>query len=236
MAEPEYCPVSMGAAIVAERWNLLIIREILTGATRFNDIHRGLPGLSRTLLSQRLRVLQHNGLVEPVARGRPEPGGYRLTPAGEDLRGVLTALGTWAVRWQFPEPRDNQLNPHLLLWRMRSGLARDRLPAQRVVIEFSFEDRQTEHGWLILDGDDSSICARSPMFEVDVYAAASSRRWHEIWFGHRSLRESISNGDVVLTGRNELTRQFADWFSRSPFADQVAAHRSATPATEQVHR
>jgi DNA-binding HxlR family transcriptional regulator len=231
-ATPEYCPVSVAADIVAERWNLLIIREMLTGASRFTDIHRGLPGLSRTLLSQRLRVLQRSGLVEQFAAAESEAAGYQLTEAGADLRGVLGELGVWAVRWRFPEPSDDQLNPHLLLWRMRSGLAHDRMPPRRVVIEFRFENARPEYGWLIADGDDSSICARSPLFTVDVYATASSRVWHEIWFGHRSLRESIGNGDVTLSGHKKLTGQFVDWFRLSEFAGEVAArHAASTTST-----
>jgi DNA-binding HxlR family transcriptional regulator len=228
---PEYCPVSMGADVVAERWNLLIIRELLTGAQRFNDIHRGLPGLSRTLLSQRLRMLQRCGLVESLPTGGDSScAGYRLTEGGSDLRAVLEALGTWAVRWRFPEPGDDQLNPQLLLWRMRCGVAQERLPARRVVIEIGFEADRSERGWLILDGDDSSLCTRDPMFDVDVYANASSRVWHEIWYGHRSLRESIGNREVLLSGDEDLVADFADWFLRSRFAGEVEAQRSAESA------
>ena len=213
----------MGAEIVAERWNLLIVRELLTGARGFNDIHRGLPGLSRTLLSQRLRTLRGFGLVTPAADG------YELTEAGFELRTVLEALGTWSVRWRFPGPDDDQLNPHLLLWRMRAGLAHDRLPPRRVVIEFDFEGaeagRRPEKAWLIADGADSSVCTRDPLFDVDLYASAPSRVWHEIWYGHRSLRASISAGDVRLSGETPLVQGFPDWFTLSRFAGHVAESR-----------
>lgn len=221
-APPEYCPVSMGAEIVAERWNLLIIRELLTGARRFNDIHRGLPGLSRTLLSQRLRTLRGHGLITAAA---DPTDGYQLTDAGRDLSTVLEALGSWSVRWRFPEPDGAQLNPHLLMWRMRGGLAHDRLPPRRVVIEFTFTDDagdRPERVWLIADGEDSSVCTRDPLFDIDVFATASSRVWHEIWYGRRSVRESISGGTVRLSGEKHLVAGFVDWFGLSPFAGQVA--------------
>lgn len=223
---PEYCPVSMGAEIVGERWNLLIIRELFTGARRFNEIHRGLPGLSRTLLSQRLRALQTFGLIR--AADEADSSGYELTDAGEDLGPVLKALGSWSVRWRFPAPVQGQLNPHLLLWRMRAGLAHDRLPPRRVVIEFSFigdTDELSERAWLIADGDDSSLCTRDPLFDVDVYATASSLVWHEIWYGRRSLRSSISNGALQLAGERFLVLRFADWFTLSEFAAEVAEDR-----------
>lgn len=225
----EYCPISMGTEVVAERWNVLIIREMIVGARRFNDIHRGLPGLSRTLLSQRLRTLQRYGLVEPLGAGEATGGGYRLTEAGLELRPVLEAIGSWAVRWRFPEPQDDQLNPRLLLLRMQSGLAREHLPNRRIVIQFSFENDRPLQGWLIADRDDSTVCARDPLFGVDVYASASTRAWHEIWYGYRSLRESIANGDVILCGEKDLLTQFEKWFHLSHFADEVAAvHRAGT--------
>lgn len=222
-ASPEYCPVSMGAEIVAERWNLLIVRELLTGAHRFNDIHRGLPGLSRTLLSQRLRMLHTAGLVEPLPPTDGGPPGYGLTEAGEGLRVVLLALGTWAVRWRFPRPSDEQLNPGLLLWRMRSKLVHDRMPNRRIVIEFAFESAHTERGWLIADSANSSVCARDPLFGVDVYASATSTLWHEVWHGHRSLPEAVRHGEIALSGERELTAGFAGWFGLGEFTREVAA-------------
>jgi DNA-binding HxlR family transcriptional regulator len=226
-AAPEYCPVSMSAELLTERWNLLIVRELLSGAERFNDIHRGLPGLSRTLLSQRLRQLQRAGLVAALEPGEHGTAGYRLTEAGFALRTVLEALGSWAVQWRFPRPTEGQLNPHLLLWRMRSGLVLDRLPAGRTIVQLTFSDTRTHHGWLVLDGVNSSVCARDPLFDVDLYASARSEVWHEWWFGHRSIQGSIHSGEVVLSGRKELADRFPDWFRLSPFAAEVAAQPAA---------
>ncbi|HEX4253317.1 MAG TPA: helix-turn-helix domain-containing protein [Pseudonocardia sp.] len=226
---PEYCPVSMSAELLTERWNLLIVRELLSGAERFNDIHRGLPGLSRTLLSQRLRQLQRAGLVTALEPGERGTAGYRLTEAGVALRTVLEALGSWGVRWRFPRPSEGQLNPHLLLWRMRSGLVLDRLPVGRTTVQLTFEGAKAHHGWLVLDGANSSVCARDPLFDVDLYASAPSEVWHEWWFGHRSIRGSIQRGEVVVTGRRELADQFPGWFQLSPFAAEVAASTATQP-------
>lgn len=221
-APPEYCPVSMGADLIAERWSLLIVREMLTGADRFNDIHRGLPHVSRTLLSQRLQALQRAGLVDRVAETESHSR-YRLTAAGADLVPVLEAIGAWTVKWRFPEPRDDQLNAHLLLWRMRAGLVRERLPKRRVVVEFTFDGTPPEHGWLLLDGENSSICARPPSFDVDLYARASSTTWHEAWHGHRSIHEAIDEGAIQLLGDVELAARFPEWFTLGRLAGQVAA-------------
>lgn len=219
----------MGAEVAAERWNLLIIREMIVGACRFNEIHRGLPGLSRTMLSSRLRRLERHGLVERLPTGESSHGGYRLTEAGADLWGVLEALGRWAVRWSFPEPRDDQLSPYLLLWRMRSGIETGCLPDRRVVVKFDFDDPEPVCGWLVVNGADSSVCTRDPMFEVNLHARASSRVWHEVWYGHRSIRDAIANGNLDLSGDDDLIAQFVDWFRLSPFADAVARQHSAAP-------
>lgn len=227
----------MGAEILAGRWNILIIRELLMGNQRFNDIHRGLPGLSRTLLSQRLRFLQHHGLIEPLAKSDPGTGtggGYRLTEAGAELDCVLKALGCWAVRWRFPEPRDDQLNPHLLLWRMRSSLVPECLPGRRIVVEFVFEDRRIERGWLIVNGEDSSVCIQDPMLGIDLYARGPSRLWHEIFNGHRLLTESIDDGQIVVCGENDLTTQFPTWIEPTYFAEYVRAQHAADQSRETL--
>lgn len=211
----------MGAEIIAEPWNLLIIREMIVGASRFNEIHRGLPGISRTMLSKRLRRLEKYGLVESTLDADTQSAGYCLTEAGADLWGVLEALGSWSVKWRFPRPQLDQLNPTLLLWRMRSGLAYECLPDRRVVVEMIFDGDPPQHGWLLLDGADSSACIHNPMFDVDLYASARSSVWHEIWYGYRSLPDSIRHGEVELTGDEHLVSQFASWFRLSFFADQV---------------
>ncbi|GEL26897.1 HxlR family transcriptional regulator [Pseudonocardia sulfidoxydans NBRC 16205] len=222
-AGPEYCPVSMAATVLCERWNLLIIRELYVGARGFNDIHRGLPGLSRTLLSQRLRALQQSGLVESVAGNR----GYRLTERGADLEDVLVAVGNWGVRWAFPEPADERLDPHLLMWRMRLGLRSEALPDQRVTVELIFEQgREQVRGWLVLDGEDSSVCTRDPMFDVDVHARAKSEVWYSVWYGHRGWSEVLEDGEMELSGRPALLRDFPTWFRRSDFAPRVAERRA----------
>ncbi|WP_255426951.1 helix-turn-helix domain-containing protein [Pseudonocardia sp. C8] len=225
---PEYCPISIGSAILAERWNILIIRELLAGHHTFNSIHRGLPGLSRTLLSSRLRSLQRSGLVEPLAPGEPgEPGrtGYALTRAGAELEQILDEIGRWAVRWHFPEPRPDQLRPHLLLWRIRNSLAHECLPGRRVVVEFIFDGEREERGWLILNGADSSACVSAPMFDVDIYARGLSSVWHEVYNGHRNLHDSLEDGKIELLGDASLLDEFPKWIQVGRFADYVASQR-----------
>jgi DNA-binding HxlR family transcriptional regulator len=220
----EYCPVSIGANLVGDRWSLLIIRELIQGSTRFNEIHRALPGLSRSLLSGRLRALERHGLVEHLTG--TNAGSYRLTDAGAGLRSVLVALGAWTVRWRFPAPAQAVPDSPLLLWRMYQGLNRDKLPPHPVTVEFMFEDAEPSRGWMVLNGDASSLCMEAPSQATDVIVAGTVRVWLAVWFGHRTYDEAIESGDLVVKGPAHLVPQVRDWFDLSPLAPLVAEHRA----------
>jgi DNA-binding HxlR family transcriptional regulator len=208
----------MGVEMLGERWTLLIVRELIAGAHGFNEIHRGLPGISRTLLSQRLRHLVRVGVVRKMTEG------YRLTEAGEELRQVVGLLGSWTVRWAFPRPTPVQADPQLLLWRMRGGIVHDELPEGRTTIRFTLTDAEVTNAWLVVDRGQATLCLRDPLFEVDVYASGSTLAWYEVWYGHRTLETAQSSGEVRLEGRRPLVRRFPKWFSRSRFADEVAQY------------
>ena len=217
----EYCPVSIGAKLIGDRWALLIVRELLQGASHFNEIHRGLPGLSKSLLSSRLRSLVRQGLVEHRKEGTA--GSYHLTPAGLDLREVLLAVGLWTVRWRFPAPSAAAADSPLLLWRMFQALRYDRLPQGRVTVEFIFRDAKPDRGWLVLDGAESSLCMEPPGNGADVIVTGSVEAWLAVWHGHRSYADTIETGDLKATGPPQLTSEIRGWFDVGTFATAVAA-------------
>jgi DNA-binding HxlR family transcriptional regulator len=210
--------------VVGDRWSLLIVRELLAGAGGFNEIHRGLPGLSRSLLSSRLRGLARHGIVEH--RSGPA-GGYRLTAAGTDLWDVIHALGIWTVRWRFPPPTASDADSALLLWRIYQGLDVSRLPPYRVTVEFIFPGAEPSRGWLVLDRADSSLCMEPPGHEADLVVRGSVSAWLTIWFGHRTYTDVVAAGDLVLDGQAHLVSLLPQWFDGSPFASAVAAQRPA---------
>lgn len=216
----EYCPVAIGASLMGDRWSLLIVRELLVGASRFNEMHRALPGLSRSMLSGRLRTLERRGLVESLPDR--EGAGYRLTDAGADLRGVLVALGAWTVRWRFPPPDETVPDSKLLLWRMYQGLDRARLPARRVTVELEFDDADPNRGWLRLDGNASSLCMDPPGEAPDLVVSGSVRTWLAVWFGHRTYVAAVDEGDLIVKGSADLVSQLPNWFRLSAFAHLVA--------------
>ena len=157
----QYCPIARGAEIFAERWTPLIIRNLYLGCGSFSEILEGAPGLSRTLLSQRLKQLERLGIVEsapkPDGRGRH----YELTPAGHDLFKVCVSLGEWGAAWLEIAPE--HLDPFVALWSMCNMLRRDRLPDRRVVIRFDFTGRRRpERYWLLIEHGDTEICKDVP--------------------------------------------------------------------------
>lgn len=224
----EYCPVAIGASLLGDRWSLLIVRELIGGASRFNEIHRALHGLSRSMLSGRLRSLERHGLIEPVPDTKA--GGYQLTAAGSDLRDVLVAIGAWTVRWRFPMPSEAVPDSPLLLWRMYQGLNIDRLPDRRVIVEFDFDDAEPDRGWLHLDGVDSSLCMDPPGHPADVLIAGSVRSWLEVWFGHRTYADAVESGELVVKGSADLVSQVPQWFHLSELAGIVAERRHEADA------
>lgn len=218
----EYCPVSIGASLIGDRWTLLIVRELMVGASGFNDIHRGLPGLNRSVLSDRLRHLEHVGLLErlPIA-SHSKRHRYVLTESGRALRPVLQAIGSWTVDWRFPRPSDEQSDPTLLLWRMYQGIDQKALPDGRICIEFRFPHTDPSHGWIHADPKSSGVCLGAPERDVDLIVTAMPRVLNEVWYGYRTLPSALEAGLVEINGPQFLIAEFPRWFSRSPFADAV---------------
>jgi DNA-binding HxlR family transcriptional regulator len=226
----QYCPVAVAAELLADRWTLLIVRELMVGSHRFNEIERGLPRISRSLLSGRLRQMQHAGLVErrPLAVG--SGSGYHLTEAGEDLKPIVRELGYWAVRWAFADPRDDQIDGGLLLWWLRLAVRRDCVPPGRTVIRFRLTgETKPARAWLVMTPEEVSVCVRPPGFEDDLTVTADSRGLHRIFLGRTTLGQAMADGLVDVKGPRVLVKQLPAWFSWSPYAAEVA--RQGRPGT-----
>ena len=214
----QYCPISRAVEVLGERWTLLLVRDMLCGGTRFNDFARSNPGLSRSLLTKRLRQMVNAGIVE--RRGTE----YVLTPAGEELRDVVFGLGEWGARWQFGDPRDEELDPELLLWWAHDRLDFSVLPGPRTVLEFAFQ-RMSRRFWIVNDAAGSSVCTYDPGFDVDVRVASDLSVLYQVWFGRLDFRTALRTGAVELVGSPSIVRRIPDVFLLSPVADLVAAAR-----------
>jgi DNA-binding HxlR family transcriptional regulator len=175
----QFCPVSRAAEILAERWTPLVVRELLCGSVRFNDLQRGVPRMSSALLSRRLKELEHAGIIErrPAATGRGSE--YHPTDAGRELLPVLEGMGNWAQRWVRDDlVADQNLDPDLLMWDIRRNVGRGAMEGSgRFVVRFEFPDMPSTRRryWLVFEGDEADLCVKNPGFEVDLYVSSKVR-------------------------------------------------------------
>lgn len=220
----QYCPVAKALEILGDRWTLLIVRDMLTGTRHFNDLERGLPGISRGLLAERLRRLQQMGVVNKIDRGNGrQRTEYQLSPAGEELQAVIGSLLTWGARWAFNDPEPDDLDPILLLWWMRDRVRVDQLPKQRTVVQFDFRGAVNESYWLVLTREDVSVCLTYPGFELDVLITADLATYFQIWLGRTRFSDALNKGLVEIDAIPALVDAFPDWFAYSYAAAAVRA-------------
>ena len=219
----QYCPVARAAEIVADRWTPVLLRELLAGVERFNDLERGLPGISRGLLLQRLRHLEAAGVVARTVTGSGRTSAYQLTAAGAELQALIDTLGQWGARWAFGEPRTDELDPVLLLWFMRRRIDVAQLPPRRVVVEFAFHRTRPSRVWLVIDRADVSVCLKDPGFDPDVVVSGSLAAFYEVWLGRVPLSRASGDGRVELAGGPAIKRAFLRSLQLSPMADAVSA-------------
>lgn len=214
-----YCPVAMGSEVVADRWTPLIVRELVLGNTRFNDIARAMPGISRSLLVQRLRHLEAKGVLvtwpSPTGRGSE----YHLTPAGRDLERVLDSLGRWAIEWLFDDFRPHDVPATTLMWWMHRRVDPSAFPPRRTVVEFRHTAPDPQTIWLVLERSEVSVCMQHPGYEVDLVASATTGTFADVFQGYCSWREAVDAGRVTVAGSPKLAAALPTWFRWSPWAD-----------------
>ncbi len=215
----DYCPIAVGVDVVGDRWTPLIIREMMVGSTGFNEIHRGVPRMSRSLLAQRLRTLERRGLVQRTA-GQPgrSGGGYTLTAAGDALTPIVWAIGHWAAEWNFGNPTEEECDGLSLLWRMHQHAVPAKLPQQRTVAHMVLTGPGAAEGWLCLERRGVTVCKDDPGYEVDLAVQGDTGALQRWLIGLVPFRTLITAGDVRLLGPSRLTRAFPTWFDTSFFA------------------
>ncbi|WP_294621535.1 helix-turn-helix domain-containing protein [uncultured Roseovarius sp.] len=221
----QFCPVAMAAEVLCTRWTIVLLRELIAGSTRFNELRRGVPRMSPALLSKRLSELETAGIVERNRiPGPPEIDAYRLTKAGRDLQPVVESIGMWGQKWVETEPSLENLDPELLMWDMRRNLNTDPVPRQRRVIEFIYPELPSSQRrwWLIVEPDRTvDLCHIDPGFDVDLYATVDLRTMTEIWMGLRSVASAVDSDALVLVGDRVLVDNMQSWLGLSPFAAQA---------------
>ena len=218
----QFCPVSMGAEIFCSRWTALVVRELLCGSTRFNDLRRGVPRMSPTLLSRRLKELEDAGVIIAVPTGQSGVSDYRLTQAGEDLRPVVMSLGFWGQRWVESSVSLKNLDPSLLMWDMRRHLDPTPLPPRRCTIHFLYPELISEKRsyWLVIDGGVVDLCSTNPGFDIDLYVRSSLRSMTAVWMGLTTMQKEIETQEIELIGDPAIAQSMQQWLGLSPFAKE----------------
>jgi DNA-binding HxlR family transcriptional regulator len=213
----QFCPVSKAMELLDERWTLLVVRELMLGSEHFNELRRGLPRMSPTLLSRRLQQLTRAGVVsreESDAEVR-----YRLTGAGEELRPVVEALGVWGTRW-IPDLGDPDLDPKLLLWDMHRNIDHETVPDSRTVIALQFTDASPaqRRWWLVIHDGDADVCDADPGYDVSVEVRCTLRALTRFWRGDIEWTTLLLAEDATATGPSHLRRALPSWFTRPGYA------------------
>lgn len=215
----QFCPISMASEVICNRWTPLVIRELLSGSTRFNDIRRGVPKMSPTLLSKRLKELEAAGVIDT----RPGTGGhieYHLTEAGKELKPLIVGLGSWGHRWIESDLSLRNLDPSLLMWDIRRNFEPDPRPENRCTIQFLYPGLEARHQdwWLVVEPEEIDLCRVDPGFDVDIVISAELHALTSVWIGLTRLSDEITAGRITIEGPPRLTRQVQSWFKLSPFA------------------
>lgn len=215
----QYCPLALAAELLCERWTLLVVSRLLDGCRSFNEIHRGVPRISPSLLTKRLRELEHAGLVRRRTRCGEKHAHYEPTPATLELNPLVDGLAAWGQRWGRDMVLDD-LDPAFLAWSMSYRLDTDRMPAGRTVIAFEFSGAPADLSgfWLIHEAGDVDMCLKDPGCEADLTVHSELRRFVESWRGFRNLNDEIADGRVQLFGPKKLTRAFPKWLRLSALA------------------
>ncbi|HEX6104272.1 MAG TPA: winged helix-turn-helix transcriptional regulator [Gemmatimonadales bacterium] len=209
-----FCPVAQASEVVAQRWVPLILREIMVGSHRFNEIRRALPLISPSVLAQRLKSMEDDGLI--LRLGERGGAAYHLTPAGEELRPIVDALGHWARKWITRDYRSYELDPAVLMWTLRRHVVPASFPPGRSVLHFRLEGvpPQRRYWWVVVqEGQDVDICMTDPGYPVTLTVSARPRVLVDLLLEDAELGSVLRQGLVSVEGQRELARRFETLFN-----------------------
>ena len=236
----QFCPIAKAAEIVAERWTPLVVHELLAGSTRFNDIRRGIPLMSQTLLSARLKELHRAGVVQRRADGK-RGHEWHLTAAGRALAPLIQQLGEWGLQYAQDPLEESDLDVTVLVWNMRRRVDPNVFPERRVTVSFEFTDvpKNKAQWWVVNDRGTVDLCPQDPGFPVDLYVTTNIRTMIEIWFGKLGWDAGVRSGRVEVIGPRELRDRLRSWLLLSPIQvkrEMPAQHDSMAPLTADLKK
>jgi len=219
---PKFCPVVMAASLLEPRWTMLLLCEMWSGSTRFNEIQRGVPGMSPGLLSKRLKEMEANGLVNKLGGSSSTRAEYITTPVADELEPIIRSLAEWAHRNVDCSVSLQDLDARLLMWKIRGKIDLLQMPKRKSVIQFILKDasNETSNYWLVAKpGRETDLCFTDPKFDVDLYVVSDLRALTSAFMGHSTFEGEIESGHISLSGDVGLARTLTKWLVRSSFAD-----------------
>ncbi len=217
----QYCPVARAAEILGKRWTLLILRDLHGGCRHFNELRKGVPLISPSLLSRRLKELEATGVVERRCGEGARSPEYHLTVAGRETAAIVELFGVWGQRWVRNVLGEDELDVGLLMWAVSGTIDAGWFPATRTVVQFTFSDRpklRWNLWWLVVDDGDVDMCVDDPGFDVDLYVTTDLRTLTKVSMGDIPARAAVRSGAVELHGSRKLASGFGTWMGFSPFA------------------
>ena len=211
----QFCPLAQAAQLLCERWTLLVVRELIAGSTRFNDLQRGVPLMSPTLLSARLKQLTSAGVVERT--GEKGKYSYQLTKAGEELTPIVKSLGAWGHRWVQTSLVVEDLDASLLMWDMRRSVNPGAFPEHRIVLQFEYPDasKGATHWWLVAENGEVELCLNEPGGDVDIVVRGPLARMTAVWTCQKHFTDAVADGDLEVFGDEKLVASLPDWLQAS---------------------
>lgn len=237
----QFCPVAKAAEVFCERWTALLIRDLGSGISRFSQLKRGVPLMSPTLLSRRLKQLEAEGIIE---RRRPASGqgwSYHLTPAGQEFAPIVEALGIWGQRWTRRQLAEGEVDLGLLIWALERSVRPDALAPGRAVVQLEFTDQPTgkKRWWFVNEDGRVELCLQDPGYEVDLYLAVTLPDMIYIWRGDLPLEQALASGRLDAHGPQRLRQRLRAWLGVSVLvhvASQQAEWRPPSPAGDSHER
>ena len=219
----QFCPIAKSAEIIGDPWSILIVRELLLGSSRFSTLQKGLPKISPTVLTTRLKELEERGVILKRRINGQRGHEYRLTPAGRELEAVVQALAVWGMRWARDEMGSEDLDVTFLMFDIQRNLDPSKLPDGETVLCFAFPDLDTfGRWWLICGGSDVDLCYQDPGKDVDCYVTSSSRDLIGAYMGDVPVQAALKSEAITVVGERHLQRSFSKWF---PLASTAGVKR-----------
>ena len=215
----QFCPIAKASEVLGERWTNLVIRELGAGSETFSDLRRGLPLMSPSLLSSRLKFLEAAGVVLRTESGKRVR--YSLTEAGRELKPILLALGTWGQRWVPTQFDEQDLDPSMLMWDIHRSMNAGYFGKERKVLLFEFEDytARLRRWWLIVEDGDVDVCMRDPGHDIDLHIITDVKTLTAIWLGQLSYRRALGRKLLTMAGPSRIKKDIPTWLGTNYFAN-----------------